>query len=59
MAISRRSRLFLNTSLLGAGGRSSIAAGLEAQGLALPTPNVSPHSMHVRCNLLSRFPALI
>jgi hypothetical protein len=73
MAMSRRGRLFLNTSLLGAGGRSSaaagrrapspiaFAAGLEAQGFALPTPTLSTYSMHVRYNLLStgRLPAPI
>jgi DNA-binding transcriptional LysR family regulator len=43
------------------GVNAYIAAALEAQGLALPTPTVSTYSMHVRYNLLStgRFLALI
>jgi DNA-binding transcriptional LysR family regulator len=43
------------------GVNAYIAAGLQAQGLVLPTPTVSTYSMHVRYNLLStgRFLALI
>src|SRR5262245_11521524 len=38
-----------------------VAAALQAQGLALPTPTVTTYSMHVRYNLLAtgRFLALI